>query len=379
MTGSSVIPLVAHVIFRLDHGGLQNGLVNLVNRMPANRYRHAIVCLGGFQRDFARRIRRNDVELVSLDKRPGKDVAVYRRMWQTLRRLRPDIVHTRNLGTVDMQWVAFAAGVRRRVHGEHGWEAADPRGRDPRSLRIRRACRPVIQRYVPMSRDLARWLESDVGVRPAIIRQAYSGVDTERFRPRRDGESASSDDARVRFGAVGRLDPVKNLHSLLDAFRLAREGRPDLVARLSLVIVGDGPARASLESSSRELGLAHCVEFTGTREEIPELMRSIHVFVLPSLNEGISNTLLEAMASGVPVIAARVGGNPEIVTEGVTGALYDPDSPGALVAQLVRYAEDASLRRAHGTAGRERVLAAFSLDAMIDRYLEIYDELTCAA
>ena len=379
MTGSSAIPLVAHVIFRLDHGGLQNGLVNLVNRMPANRYRHAIVCLAGFQREFARRIRRNDVELVSLDKRPGKDVAVYRRMWQTLRRLRADIVHTRNLGTVDMQWVAFAAGVRRRVHGEHGWEAADPHGRDPRSLRIRRACRPVVQRYVPMSRDLARWLESDVGVRPAIIRQAYSGVDTERFRPRRDGESASSDDEQVRFGTVGRLDPVKNLHSLLDAFRLAREARPDLVARLSLVIVGDGPGRASLESSARELRLEQCVEFTGTREEIPELMRGIDVFVLPSLNEGISNTLLEAMASGVPVIAARVGGNPEIVTDGVTGTLYDADTPGALVAQLVRYAEDASLRRAHGTAGRERALATFSLDAMIDRYLEIYDELTCAA
>ncbi len=121
-------PLIAHVIYRLDFGGLENGLVNLINRMPPERYRHAIVCLAGVGAEFRQRLQRASVEVVSLDKRPGKDVAVYARMWRTLRRLRPDIVHTRNLGTVDMQWVAAACGVRRRVHGEHGWEATDPRG-----------------------------------------------------------------------------------------------------------------------------------------------------------------------------------------------------------------------------------------------------------
>jgi sugar transferase (PEP-CTERM/EpsH1 system associated) len=368
--------LVAHVIYRLDYGGLENGVVNLVNRIPADRYRQAIVCLAGVGQEFRRRIRREDVEVVCLDKRPGKDPAAYGRMWRVLRRLRPTIVHTRNLGTVDMQWVALAAGVPRRVHGEHGWEASDPRGLDPRSLRIRRACRPAVHRYVPMSLDLARWLEVAVHVRPSRIRQAYNGVDTERFRPSTGVESARE---TIRIGTVGRLDPVKNHAALLRAVRVLLDRHPGLDAVLRLTVVGDGPQRGVLESLTGELGLLRCVEFTGTRDDTASIMRSFDVFVLPSVNEGISNTILEAMASGLPVLAARVGGNPELVVHGKTGLLYEPAAEDGLVAGLSRYLDEPDLRRAHGAAGRQRARDNFSLDAMVQRYLDIYDELTCAA
>jgi glycosyltransferase involved in cell wall biosynthesis len=169
------------VIYRLDYGGLENGLVNLLNHLPRDRYRHAVVCLAGFgaMRD---RIVRDDVQVVSIDKRPGKDFPSYLRLWKLLRTLRPDIVHTRNLGTVDLQWVAWAAGVRRRIHGEHGWESTDPTVRDPHYRRVRRACRPVIQRWVAMSRDIAAWLEQSIGVNARVVRQLYD-VDTRRFRP----------------------------------------------------------------------------------------------------------------------------------------------------------------------------------------------------
>ena len=103
-------PLVAHIIYRLDFGGLENGLVNLVNRLPANRLRHAVICLAGFNPVFRDRIKRPDVEVLSLDKRPGKDLGAIARLWRQLRRLQPAVVHTRNLGTVDMQWIAAAAG-----------------------------------------------------------------------------------------------------------------------------------------------------------------------------------------------------------------------------------------------------------------------------
>lgn len=368
--------LVVHVIYRLDYGGLENGVVNLVNRIPAGRYRQAIVCLAGVGQEFRRRIRRDDVEVVSLGKRPGKDPAAYGRMWRVLRRLRPTIVHTRNLGTVDMQWVAVAAGVPRRVHGEHGWEASDPRGLGPRSLRIRRACRPAVHRYVPMSRDLARWLEAAVHVRPERIRQAYNGVDTERFRPATPVESAGR---MVRIGTVGRLDPVKNQAAILRAVRTILDQRPELDAALRLIVVGDGPERGALESLAGELGLLRHVEFTGTRDDTASILRTFDVFVLPSVNEGISNTILEAMASGLPVLAARVGGNPELVVHGETGLLYEPDATDGLVAGLQRYLDEPGLRRAHGTAGRRRVQDNFSLDAMVQRYLDIYDELICAA
>src|SRR5690242_17573044 len=114
--------LIAHVINRLDVGGLENGLVNLVNRMPADRYRHAIVCMTDYT-DFRRRVQREDVEVHAIGKRPGKDLGAYGRLWRLMKSLRPSVIHTRNLGTVDAQWVAFCAGVPRRVHGEHGWDA----------------------------------------------------------------------------------------------------------------------------------------------------------------------------------------------------------------------------------------------------------------
>ena len=379
MNASTPPPLVAQVVYRLDYGGLENGVVNLVNRMPAERYRQAIVCLAGFGREFRSRIRRDDVEVVSIDKQPGKDPAAYLRMWRTLRRLRPAIVHTRNLGTVDMQWVALVAGVPQRVHGEHGWEAADPAGINPRSLRIRRACRPLVHRYVPMSRDLANWLQSAVHVPASRIRQAYSGVDTGRFRPATAPELAARAVGIFRIGTIGRLDPVKNHAALLRAARSILDLRTDRAPAIRLTIVGDGPQRAPLEALARELGLDDLVEFTGTRDDTAELMRSFDMFVLPSMNEGISNTILEAMASGLPVLAARVGGNAELVLPEETGLLYDPADENGLTSGLLRYLGQPALRASHGRAGRERVLAKFSLDSMIQRYLDIYDELTCAA
>ncbi len=360
-------PLIAHVIYRLDFGGLENGLVNLVNRLPRDRYRHAIVCLAGFNPVFRARIQNPDVDVISLDKRPGKDLVAYLRLWRLLHRLRPTIVHTRNLGTVDLQWMASVAGVPHRVHGEHGWEASDPRGLEARGLRIRRACRPVIQRYVPMSQDIARWLEQHVGVEVNRIRQLYSGVDTEKFAPATGVPGA----APFTLGTVGRLDPVKNQASLLQAFSRLSARFSDL----HLTMVGDGPLRAALEAQAASLGLTERITFTGARSDTPDLMRAFDVFVLPSLNEGISNTILEAMATGLPVVAGRVGGNPELVVDGVTGRLYDPADPSALEGALLPYLTDPALREAHGRAARGRVVQNFSLEAMVQRYQDLYDEL----
>jgi sugar transferase (PEP-CTERM/EpsH1 system associated) len=286
-----------------------------------------------------------------------------------------------------MQWPALAAGVCHRVHGEHGWEASDPRGQNPRHLRIRRACRPIIHRYVPMSKDIEQWLIRDVRADPARIRQLYSGVDTEKFSPDQNrsphsvaGRGQKPGQDTVTIGTIGRLDPVKNQISLLRAIASFRPRFPNL----RLVIVGDGPLRSWLEDEASSLGVADVVTFTGARNDTPDLLRGFDVFVLPSVNEGISNTILEAMASGLPVVASAVGGNPELVAEGVTGSLYDAGDPGALEQALLPYLTDAVLRETHGAAGRVRVVQNFSLDSMVTRYVALYDELlqplsSCAA
>jgi sugar transferase (PEP-CTERM/EpsH1 system associated) len=369
--------LIAHLVYRLDYGGLENGLINLVNRLSERRFRHAILCLAGYS-DFRRRIARPDVEVVSVDKRDGKDPRFYLRVLGQLQRLRPDIVHTRNFATVDLQWLAVASGIRHRVHGEHGFNADDPEGLDPRSLRIRRACRPAIQRYVALSHDIAGWLERDVRVPHRRVRQVYNGVDTGVFRPDggipadlpwRDGPQG-----RVVIGTVGRLDRIKNQQALLEALRVLREHDRG-AHRLRLVIAGDGPLRGELADTVRRLALDDAVWMPGSRADVPSLMRAMDVFVLPSRNEGVSNTVLEAMASGLPVIATRVGGNPELVADGVTGMLYDPGDEGALEAAILRYVAEPRLRREHGLAARRRAIEHFSLEAMVERYGQLYEEL----
>jgi sugar transferase (PEP-CTERM/EpsH1 system associated) len=369
------VPLIVHVIYRLDFGGLENGLVNVINGLPEGKYRHAIVCLAGFNPRFKARIRSADVDVMSLDKKLGKDLPAYFRLYNQLRRMRPAIVHTRNIGTLDMQWVAALAGAKARVHGEHGWDAADPRGLNPKMLMIRRFCKPVVHKYLAMSKDIASWLRGTVGISAAAVEQIYNGVDTSKFNPSgavpQDFPWRDSATPRVVFGTVGRLDPVKNQLALLEAFAKLRSQLP--ARSVGLVIAGHGPMGATLAERAQTLGLTDSLWMPGARDDVADIMRSFDVFVLPSINEGISNTLLEAMASGKPVIAARVGGNPELVVTGKHGHLYEAADADALLMAMAAYYESPVNRTAHGHAARQHTEENFSIEAMVSRYESFYD------
>lgn len=370
-------PLVAHVLHRFDVGGLENGLVTLINNMPEGRYRHAIVCLEDYT-EFRRRIERSDVSFLALNRRPGKDLALYPRLWRALRRLEPDLVHTRNLSALEGQVVAAAAGVRARVHGEHGRDVFDLHGRNWKYNLLRRAVRPFVHRYTAVSKDLERWLVDTVGAAPARVTQIYNGVDTERFRPRPQhrrpiGPPGFAGERQIVVGSVGRMAEVKDYPSLVRAFLLLLEADPALRERLRLVILGDGPSRAACLDLLEAAGAAALAWLPGERRDVPTLMQSFDVFVLPSLGEGISNTILEAMATGLPVVATRVGGNPELVEQGVTGTLVGAEDPRALADALATYIGDADRRRVEGARARQRAEERFSIGSMVAGYLAVYD------
>jgi len=376
-------PLVAHVIYRLAVGGLENGLVNLINRMPADRYRHAIVCIDDYT-DFRRRIQRDDVTVHALHKRPGHDPGVYWRAWRLFRRLRPAIVHTRNLAALEFQLSAFLAGVPGRVQGEHGRDSNDLHGTNRKYLRLRRLLNPLVKRHVALSRDLQQWLEQAVGVPARDIRQIYNGVDSQRFlpvparRPLPTPEPFPAD--AVVIGTVGRMQGEKDQLTLTRAFiRLVRGRGGEEGARLRLVLIGDGPLREPAAALLAEAGLAGQAWLPGQRDDAPALMQGLDVFVLPSLVEGVSNTILEAMASGLPVVATEVGGNAELVVAGETGRLVPSADAEAMAAAMGAYVESPALRRAHGEAGRARVEASFSMQRMVAGYLSLYDELLTGA
>lgn len=359
---------VVHVMDSLAVGGMENGVVNLINALSGD-IRHTVVTMSAVG-PLAERLPK-EVECHCIGKRPGIDVGAMVRLASLLRRLRPSIVHSRNWGAFDGILAARVAGVPAVIHGEHGREAADPEGRDPRRNRLRRLFAPMVSRFVTVSFDLRQWLLTTVRLPAAKLVTIHNGVDIGRFGA---GERSAGRRAlrlpghAVVVGAVGRLDPVKDHAGLLQAFSVLRTDQPSA----ELVIVGDGPCRADLERQIQELGLTGHVHLLGMRQDVPLLLRGFDVFVLPSLAEGISNTILEAMATGLPVVATRVGGNPELVEHGATGALVPAANPLVQAAALRCYVEDAGLRESHGAAGRRRVMQHFTLERMAQAYRDLY-------
>ena len=373
-------PLVLHLVYRFDTGGLENGVVNLINHMPPSAYRHAVVALTEVVPGFARRIERDDVEFVSLHKPPGHAARLYPRLLQLFRQMRPAIVHSRNLAALECQVPAWWAGVPVAIHGEHGRDVDDLDGSRKRYQWLRRAYRPFVDQYVALSGDLAAYLQQRVGVPERRLAQIYNGVDIQRFHPAGEGRaglpgSPFNDPALFVVGTVGRMQTVKAQTLLAGAFVRALALRPALRSRLRLVMVGEGPLRAEAQALLAAAGAADLAWLPGERADVPDVMRGLDCFVLPSLAEGISNTILEGMATSLPVLATRVGGNAELVVEGETGVTVPSSDIEAMAQALVILADDPGRAKAMGQAGRARVERQFSLPAMVSAYQGLYDRL----
>ena len=377
-------PLVMHLVYRFDIGGLENGMVNLINRLPEDSFRHVVVALTEVVPDFARRIHRKDVEYLSLHKAPGHGIKLYLRLLMLFRRWRPAIVHTRNLAALEMQVPAWLARVPVRIHGEHGRDVSDLDGTSLRYQRLRRLYAPFVGRYVALSQDLAGYLSGPVGITAARIDQIYNGVDTSRFTPAATGPAPIAGcpfvaPAHWLVGTVGRMQTVKNQTLLARAFARALAIEPALHDRARLVLVGDGPLRAQVQAMLGESGLADLAWLPGERDDVADVMRGLNCFVLPSLAEGISNTILEAMATGLPVIATDVGGNAELVEHQRTGCIVPSSDEEAMAHALVRMYKDPLGSAAMAAAARGEVLRRFSLESMVSAYQDLYDRQLAAA
>jgi sugar transferase (PEP-CTERM/EpsH1 system associated) len=372
-------PLILHVIHHLVVGGMENGLVNLINHLPAERYRHAVACIETFS-DFRQRIERTDVEVFALQRSRVGASQVRREIYRICRRLRPALIHSRNQSGLDALLPARLAGVRSSVHSEHGWDVDNLDGSRWKPRLLRRLHSPLVDEYITVSKDLQRFLAERIGIAPRRITQIYNGVDTDRFAPS-SGAAAGrlpagfEGGAQVRIGSVGRIQPVKDHSTLLKALATVVTRRPELRASARLILIGEGPLRDAMHDQARALGIADISWFPGSSNCVPEMLRTLDVFVLPSLNEGISNTILEAMATGLPVVATAVGGNVELVEHGVTGQFFEARDSAALASRLEEYLIDARLRKRHGAAARQAAVRRFSLAAMVGSYGAVYGRL----
>jgi sugar transferase (PEP-CTERM/EpsH1 system associated) len=373
--------LVVHLVEALASAQTENGLLSLIGHLPAERYRHVIVCLHDAG-EYQAGLREHGVDIVNLHKRIDCcDPLHYVRLYRVLRRLRPDLIHTRNQSGLMAQLVAALAGVHRRVHAEHGREMVESGAGGFGGRLLRRLLCPLVGHFIAVSSELEQWLVESVGAEPARVSQIANGVDSVQFHPRLGpaaavGPPGFMQDNVFVIGSVGRMDGDGGHSTLVEAFlRLIASPHP-AHARLRLLIVGDGPERAECAAMLHRAGAAERAWLPGARADVAQLMRAMDLFVQPARVEDRSNAILEAMASGLPVVATAVGGHEELVHPGFTGILVPPLSADLLASAIADYCRIPAIAARHGARARSQVIARHSMPAMARDYLAVYDALT---
>ena len=373
--GASVPPVhVAHLVHRFSVGGLENVVAQLIDHLPAERFRHTVVAVSDIDPSFAERVQRKDVEWVSFNKPPGQPYAQYPRFVRLMKQLQPQVLHSCNLAALDFVPAAAWAGVKRRIHAEHGWSADDARGSNVKKQWLRRAYRPWVQDTVAVSDEIAHYLRDRIRYPAERIHLIENGVDVQRFQPSTAVPPADfpwAPEAHCIVGCVGRMEPVKNHALLLRALAKARAQDAIALQRLRLVMVGDGPLRAETQQLVQTLQLDDAVWMPGQRADVAAMLNAMRVFVLCSLAEGTSCALQEALAAGADVIATRVGANARLLNGGEFGTLIASEDEAALTRALVARAHqprtDADRQRTHRHAA-----ANFSLQATVGHYARLF-------
>jgi len=362
---------IAHVTGWLHFAGKENGIVNLVNGLDPEIFENYIFTFvkGG---PLTHRVDPARCRVVELGDKLGGDYKLYFKLAQEFRRHRIHIAHTHSWATL-LEGVIGArmARVPFIIHGEHGTLKADSK----LHILLQRWIWRTTDEVLSVSEVLRENLYKTFTFPKERIRVVVNGVDLSRFDFSKNGIDYKAQlgvpaDALV-FGTVGRFVPVKSYPTLLRASQKVFREIPNAY----LVVVGEGPLQDELLKLVRELEIVDRVKFLGWRKDVPEILRGVDVYALASESEGMSNTILEAMASGRPVVTTNVGGNPELVVDGETGLLVPSLNPEALAAAIAKLLREPKLRRQLGENGRRRVEEQFSLEAMVRNYAKVYREV----
>jgi glycosyltransferase involved in cell wall biosynthesis len=346
---------VVHVSLGLAMGGLEKLLVEFARHADRERFALRFVSLGD-RGDLAGAIEAAGWPVTALDAGAGLRPGLVFRLARLLGHWGTDVIHTHDdRPLIYGAMAALLARVPRVIHMQHGKN-------HPFTARKAgyRFAAGLTDRFVCVSDDLAG-LAAGLGIAPGRVGRIWNGIDLARFEyrgPKTDGPAVT----------VARLSPEKDVDTLLQAAALLVREWPGF----RLAVAGDGPCLGNLRHRAAQLGLGERVHFLGQVQDVPTLLAGARLFVLPSLSEGISLTILEAMARGLPVVATQVGGNPELVADGETGRLVPPRDPAALAQALLAVGADPAAGRGMGKAGRQRVERDFDVRRMVADYEELY-------
>jgi len=356
---------ILHLTETAGPGGAEMLMVRLVERLGTEYESKVGLIKDGW---LAAEMTKRGVPVLFLENRGSTPVTLIRQLIATIRRERIDLIHSHEFFMNTCGAMASVLSGVPQLAMVHGRNYYGDRVRRRAAYRAvsRRAC------IVAVCEATKEYLVQRVGIDSRRIRVVHNGVDVEEVRSADSCRKFDSSSHRApTICTVGRLSPVKGHSDLLLAMR-------DLVPKfrdVQLLIVGKGRLESVLKQQVVDLGLSKNVSFTGHLENLKEVWPHVDVFVLPSLSEGMPLTLLEAMAAGVPSVATRVGGVPEVVEDGKTGLLVPPRNSDELAKGIAVVLEDQMLAKKIGGAGREAVVRRFSLTQMVQAYREIYTDL----
>ncbi len=361
-----------HVIDSLGTGGTEEGIRKLLSGLDPAAFEQIVCTVAPSPQTEAK----TGTRVISLGRSGGGRQMLVGKLKRVFERERPHIVHSRNWGAIEAIVAARMAGVRTVIHSEHGLESSTYRRQPWRRNVMRQLCFACADRVFAVSDSLRAYYAQQLWIGKNRMRVIPNGVDTKRFRPQEDVRHAARQKLGVGpdtlvIGTLGRLDPIKDHRTLFQAADLLLTfGVP-----VQLVVVGDGAERKALEADMKTRNLlATQTVFVGETTDTVSQLNSFDVFVLPSLAEGMSNALLEAMSVGVPCVATRVGGNPELVEEGSSGLLFEPGDATRLAAHLKSLALNPQYRHDLGGNARRRAEERFSLHRMLSNYTQLYEE-----
>lgn len=347
---------VGHVTLGLDVGGLETLLLEFARHADRDRFELSFISLTT-DGPLAASIEETGWRVIALAKQPGVKPALVMQLRRLFKQLRLDVLHTHDEAPLVYGGAAsMYAGLKAFVHTQHHGALS---GVSTRQEWLMGLLSRATDRFVCVSRDSARQMRRQ-GAPDRKLQVILNGVDLDRF-----GYAQPVSDGPVL--TVGRLSPEKDQATLIRAAAIAVNADPSF----QLQIAGDGVCRAALEQQIAALGLQDRVRLLGQIDAVAELYGSASLFVLPSLSEGVSLTLIEAMARGRPVVATRVGGNPEVVADGETGLLVPANDPKAMAAAMLRARGDIAM----GVNGRRRVEQSFDVRKMVRTYEQLYCEI----
>ena len=362
-----------HVVLSLEPGGTERLVIDIARRLGPEV--QSVVCCLDQAGAWASELVGAGVPVVTLSRRPGFQPRLGYEIAREAEARGIDVLHCHHYSPfVYGQIAALAAGRKLRVvFTEHG------RSSDAGPSLKRRLVNPLLgrlpQAIYAVSADLRRHMIAE-GLPGGRISVIHNGIDPG-APPTPDGRFAARrllgiGEQALVIGTAGRLDPVKDLSTLVESFAPIAGRQPSS----RLVIIGDGPERVHLTERAAALGISGAVLFTGYRNDVRQLLPAFDVYANTSIHEGVSLTILEAMAASVPVVATRVGGTPEVIVNGETGVLTDVRSARSTASALEKLIWASWQRRRMGELARVRVERHFSVDAMTDAYLNAYLQQT---